>query len=164
MKIEQIAFGTLDKDAWDTMASVAPVVDEVTFSGWLRIAGMMYPIDHEVGYLAFDYTLEIEREYLYYPNPSKTFHGLIPHTISKDGFFLSHIATHVESIDKFLAENAHLIPSVVMDVITTDHKNEKLKELGRKYRYVIIDQRTYHGYFLKLIQRIDPVTTPGTGS
>jgi hypothetical protein len=164
MQVEQIAFGTLSKVAWEAMASLAPVIDEVTFSGWFKMNGVLMPIVNEVGYLAFDYTMGLEREYLYYPNAEKTFHGLIPAAISRGGFFLSHLAHHVENIDRYLACNPHLLALVVMDVMTTDHKNEKLIELGRKYRYVIIDQRSQYGYFLKLIQRIDtkPVVVPGS--
>lgn len=150
MKIDQIAFGCANKSIWESFANRAEVVDEVTFSGVFRDGAQFKIIDQHKGFLAFDYEGGIEREYLFYPNRSMTFHGLIN---DYSETFLSHLASHCDSIDLFLSQHGRC--DVVMDVTTNEHTNEKLRELGRKYRYVILDWRQTHGYFYKLIQRIE---------
>lgn len=155
MKIDQVAFGLSTKSAWDRFAAKAEVIDEVTFDGWFcaTSTGYKQKIVSKIGYLAFDYETGFEREYLFYPEPAMTFHSLIP---GRSEIFLSHLASHVDSIDYYLANGGRDIrDSVVMDVLTTEHKSEKLRELGRTYRYIIMDWRQTHGYFYKLIQRIE---------
>jgi len=145
--IDQIAFGCRTKEQFDIMANTASAVDEVTFSGYFYGLGGDTQFTNKVGHLAFDYLEGIEREYLYYPKMMDTFHDLIPH---KQNLFLSHLGSHVESIDLVLGELG--VKDVVMDVTTTKHTNPKVGD--RRYRYVILDWRRAHGYFYKLIQRL----------
>lgn len=154
MKIEQMAFGCRDYATWKKATDIlSEVTDAVTFTGWYR------SLDNEIhaiegkAHLGFDYAYGIEREYLFYGNTEQSFHGLIA---NKGDFFLSHFATHVPSIDLFLSEaNEELHGKVVMDILTKTHTSEVLNKSGRKYRYLILDQRKINGYFFKLIQRIE---------
>ena len=152
MKIDQIAFGCDSKNEWDKHAKNAEVVDTVFFSGRSKPPGKSYfnPIENRVGYLAFNYIDGMEMEYLYYPITAGTFHEGIG---ISSWIFLSHLGSHINNIDSYLEENGD--KQVVMDVTTFRHSNPKLIELGRTYRYVILDWRMTHGYFYKLIQRIE---------
>lgn len=148
MKIDQIAFGVKDKMLWDRLtAEFSEVTDVVSYEGKFENRKI-----YGKACLGFDYRQGIEREYLCYDDPYASFHVLIPH----NDIFLSHLASHVDSIDYYLATAGVAIrETVVMDILTLDHSNPKLKELGRTYRYVIMDWRMTHGYFYKLIQRIE---------
>jgi hypothetical protein len=154
IKIDQIAFGCQTKGIWDQIAKAASAVDQVAFEGNLVADGFIKPIV-EIGYLAFNYELGIEVEHLFYPYPRNTFHRYLlhPDDYSERPFFLSHMGAHVDDIDAVLKEMSVVRPpQVVMDVETRRHTNPKIQD--RSYRYVIIDQRSEIGFFLKLIQRI----------
>ena len=162
MKIEQLAIGVTVKEDWDVHAASAKVTDMVIFDGifrptpnhdWKRI------ID-KIGFLAFNYDQGLELEYLHYPDTQNTFHQLIlGHQDQKH--YLSHAGVHVDDIDKWCEEDLidngpdSIVHQRVMDVVTKDHTNEYLRQIGRKYRYVIFDCRSTHGFFWKLIQRVN---------
>lgn len=155
MKIDQIAFGCRNEQAFDSVARTAEAVDEVTFRGFIKqwTNAKAQTFESCVGHLAFNYDMGIEIEHLWYPNQHDTFHNLIVTPYGGQSFFLSHLGSHVENIDAELAKNVNNIrDNVVMDVTTIKHTNPKIQD--RSYRYVIIDQRRTQGYFLKLIQRL----------
>lgn len=160
LKLEQVAFGCRDRSLWDHFAKRAAVVDTVTFNGWYKPVDsqFVHEIKGMIGHLAFDYEIGIEREYLYYPS-RLNFHDDLR---DSSPLYLSHFASHVPSVDYYLANDPGMANRVVMDVVTIDHKNEKLIKLGRKYRYAIIDTRKQHGYYTKLIQRIEHNATAST--
>src|ERR1700752_2918468 len=103
MKIDQVAFGCRGGAEFHEAAAKADATDQVTFAGKLRHGGATYIFDHCVGNLAFNYRMGIEIEHLWYPDPHRTFHALIPFEERIAGkFFTSHLGAHVENIDHAL--------------------------------------------------------------
>lgn len=152
MKIDQIAFGVKDKVKWDYLTKEhSEVTDIVEYEGKFenrKINGRAF--------LGFDYKQGIEREYLHYEFFNESFHAKI--VMNSYPIFLSHLASHVDSIDYYLANaGVDIRETVVMDILTLVHSNPKV--INRTYRYVIMDWRMTHGYFYKLIQRIEKPRT-----
>ncbi len=162
--IEQIAFGCKTIEEWNDKSKHCDIKDIVTFSGKYRYyAGGARHEPHDwmelkdqVGFLAFTHP-GIEVEYLYYPVRDKTFHSLLGDNLC----YLSHLGAHVDNVEDWIGRDmslkgeASIAHQLVMDVTTTNHTNKYLQEIGRKYRYAIFDLRHTHGFYWKLIQRIE---------
>ncbi len=162
MKIEQLAFGVALKLDWDVHAERAKTIDRVVFDGRFRTTHdhPWFQITNVIGYLAFTYDQGVELEYLHYPNPDNTFHSLIWGHQEQINY-LSHVGAHVDNIDTWMNEDLmdngseSIVNNLIMDVTTKSHSNPYLVENGRTYRYAIFDCRATHGFFWKLIQRIN---------
>lgn len=162
-KIEQIAFYTNDIDNAKLMYGQMYGVkdwkeDIVTARGrvWCPTGGEFGNGGYELGvvnvaHLCFNYDLGFELELIKYES------GMNWHANGRriGDIFPSHMAYHVEDMQKEVKRYEGAGLRVAQEVKTLSHTNEYLLTTGRKYHYVIFDSRNVLGFDLKLIKRIE---------
>jgi hypothetical protein len=69
---------------------------------------------------------------------------------------LSHMGLHVDNIHSWMARYRNMYFKTLMEARTISHTG-KPAETGVRYKYVILNTIKEYGFYLKLIERIEPV-------